>query len=918
MNGRTRHISIAAGLALAFALTQFPVLRAEAAPMEFKIESQPLAGALNAWSGQSGIQVFWPAGSTASEQSAPVFGRLEPLEALRQLLDRTGLSFSLLSQGRIVAIHGASRKQAQNAGSQAIVAAHPIKWMAASTNSVSAESSPDFQSDSPFPSKPAPSADNETFEMTEVVVTGSHIRGVENTPSPMITLTRDEIEKSGFGNVSQLIASLPQNFAAGASQNVNANVSRGGSENNQSLGSGINLRGLGTGGTLTLLNGHRLAPSGEGTFVDISLIPLSAIERIEVLPDGASAIYGSDAIGGVVNVITRNDFQGSETRVRYGSVTNGDREEYLLGQMFGGVWESGNIVLNLEHETETALDAADRSFAGAVGNPTDLLPEQKTNSAFVALQQEVTDSVKVSADVIASRREYDQMLNFFNIVTGHQEGRATGFASSATVSADFGSSWRGEALGSYARSDEKLNYERPNDPSFGPLDIDHKAHTWTAEGRLEGRAFAMPGGDVRIALGIAYRDEGAVIGSSSDTDPIAYRSNRTVRSAYAELLVPLVGAANSFAGVQRLDLTLAGRADDYSDFGDTANPKFGVVWSLAKGLTLRGTYGKSFKAPGFRQLNTTGAEYGYVFDVSDPASVRPDGLTTAILLDGGNADLKPERSRSWTAGISINPTFAPALRADLNYFEINYEDQIVLLISDNFATFLEDEPVLASFIQRNPSEGFIRSLVGGLPAGVDDFNQNVFGITDPDALLAQYTIGAYFDGRYNNVAESNVRGVDLQLAYAWSLENSTLDVGLNGTYLMDYSQRPSAVAQAVEFVSTVYHPIDLRLRGNVTFTYGGWSATTFLNYTDNYTDPGTVYSLGGTVSSWTTVDLQLSYQPSGLNGTWWSGMTIALSALNAFDEPPPAINAGPFQLGYDAENASPLGRFIALSAVKRW
>ena len=111
----------------------------------------------------------------------------------------------------------------------------------------------------------------------------------------------------------------------------------------------MNLRGLGAGSTLVLLNGRRISASGlNAQFFDVSNIPLTAIERVEVLTEGASAIYGADAIAGVVNFILRDEYEGAETRLSYGEDGKGDTAELLLGQVFGKGWDSGRFVLSYE------------------------------------------------------------------------------------------------------------------------------------------------------------------------------------------------------------------------------------------------------------------------------------------------------------------------------------------------------------------------------------------------------------------------------------------------------------------------------------------------------------------------------------------------------------------------------------------
>src|SRR5262245_60981727 len=148
---------------------------------------------------------------------------------------------------------------------------------------------------------------SDTQEATELgaqVVTGSRIRRVDlETASPVYTLDRSSIETSGVSTIGELIQNVPA--VAGASTNPQVNNGGGNGDAN------IELRGLGPQRTLVLLNGRRVGALGFSTSaVDVNSIPLNLVERVEVLKEGAGAIYGSDAIGGVVNFITRSDYDG--------------------------------------------------------------------------------------------------------------------------------------------------------------------------------------------------------------------------------------------------------------------------------------------------------------------------------------------------------------------------------------------------------------------------------------------------------------------------------------------------------------------------------------------------------------------------------------------------------------------------------
>jgi iron complex outermembrane recepter protein len=177
----------------------------------------------------------------------------------------------------------------------------------------------------PAPTTP-PAAKTEKIE-----VTGSNIRRVDaETPSVVQIITKEEIERSGVSTVAELLREVPS-IAGGSLQDFD-----GGSGFSRATSS-ASLRGLGSIGTLVLLNGRRIAPAanadpntGQGSSFNLNTIPLSAIERIEILKDGASAIYGSDAIAGVINFILRKDFQGAEIRVSGGSSLENTFRNYTV------------------------------------------------------------------------------------------------------------------------------------------------------------------------------------------------------------------------------------------------------------------------------------------------------------------------------------------------------------------------------------------------------------------------------------------------------------------------------------------------------------------------------------------------------------------------------------------------------------
>jgi iron complex outermembrane recepter protein len=193
----------------------------------------------------------------------------------------------------------------------------------------------------------------------EVIVTGSRIRRVDNeTASPVQVVQREDIERAGVTNIADVIRSVIPADNQGSIPTAFSGGFAAGS-------SGISLRGLGVNSTLVLLNGRRmagygLADDGVRTFVDLNSIPFEAVERIEVLKDGGSAIYGSDAVAGVVNIILREKFEGLAIAGETGVSNQGDGESYRLSAMGGITGERYNAYLSLETVKEAAIAQRDR------------------------------------------------------------------------------------------------------------------------------------------------------------------------------------------------------------------------------------------------------------------------------------------------------------------------------------------------------------------------------------------------------------------------------------------------------------------------------------------------------------------------------------------------------------------------------
>ncbi|MDT8759199.1 TonB-dependent receptor [Sphingomonas psychrotolerans] len=191
----------------------------------------------------------------------------------------------------------------------------------------------------------------------DIVVTGSRVRGAAPVGSTVTSLGRDSIESSGAVTVDRLIKEIPQNFELGVSEN-----SRGqsGGSGNITYGNSVNLRGIGPYATLVLIDGHRVVNNSRST--DPSVLPTLGVERVEVVADGASAIYGSDAVAGVVNLVPRRSLNGVEAFARAGIDQGASFHEYSLGAAIGKTFSRGQVMLAYEHVERSNLSGDERDF----------------------------------------------------------------------------------------------------------------------------------------------------------------------------------------------------------------------------------------------------------------------------------------------------------------------------------------------------------------------------------------------------------------------------------------------------------------------------------------------------------------------------------------------------------------------------
>ena len=220
--------------------------------------------------------------------------------------------------------------------------------------------------------------DEEALELRDVRVTGSRLnRPPSELSGNLIVLDREAIRASGELTLARVLRQLPQNVNA-TNETYGSRVN--GAQNRTGAAT-VNLRGLGSESTLILVDGRRIGYSGIlGGVTDISTIPLSMVDRIEILLDGASAVYGSDAVGGVVNIITRQDYSGIELDLNYARPHKSGFDEQRANLSAGWSWNGGRANVGYEYFRDSGLDSSQRESVTAANRSTLLTTRQKNTA----------------------------------------------------------------------------------------------------------------------------------------------------------------------------------------------------------------------------------------------------------------------------------------------------------------------------------------------------------------------------------------------------------------------------------------------------------------------------------------------------------------------------------------------------------
>ncbi len=730
-------------------------------------------------------------------------------------------------------------------------------------------------------------------EAEPIVVTGSRIAGAP-AAAPIIEITSDDIRTAGHADLGEVARSLPQNFGGGQNPGIGSGQGVQNQNVNVNGASTFNLRGIGPNATLTLLNGNRFAYSGTQSVIDISAIPTAAVERIEVVTDGASAIYGADAVAGVVNILLRKDYEGVTTSARIGGSTDGGNLQQQYNIVGGAKWSAGGFLATYDFFDNSAILARDRSYA-ATSNPlSTFYPELKRHSALLSGHQELAPGLRVQADLIYKRGDMASVRGLFadrpittRGIVVHNEFESFGVAPS--LEADLGGSWSARVSGFYG-SDKTYGVTQNFTNGVAPPSLRIiNNRSLSVEAGVEGPLFALPAGDIRLAAGGGWRSNrlNALIAGR------AFAPTRDNHYAYGELYVPLASPAQHLSFAHRASITAAVRFEDYSDSGSIAVPKIGFVYAPAPEFSLGISWGKSFKMPTLNQQYS-----GYtpvLLPVTGYGSMFPAG-STYLYLGGPNPDVGPERSEN----VTLSATFRPSSRLQIvmSLFRIDYRDRVAPPFGSPLGILTN--PLFANLVTFNPSPALLAAAIAGAS---DPLGNATSGPYNPANVIA------LIDGRDLNIASQRYEGADLSLRYRAPVGAQTLTLTANATWL-DSRQQLLPGLPVTDLAGTIFNSPHFRTRGGATFGDDRFTLASFVSFTGGVTDRRRAVPVK--VASVTTIDLSARVKIGTLG-------EISLNALNIFNSKPDMTAvASPSDTPFDSTNYSAVGRFLGVTISRDW
>lgn len=387
-----------------------------------------------------------------------------------------------------------------------------------------------------------------------------------------------------------------------------------------------------------------------------------------------------------------------------------------------------------------------------------------------------------------------------------------------------------------------------------------------------GELFALPAGDVSAVIGTEWRKE------SVQFDSLLGSFHREVAAGFAELHLPLIAQAMGVPAVRELTVTAAGRFDSYNDFGEIFNPQFGLLWKPLDELTVRATYGRSFRPPSMYDLYLPATPVEAF--VLDPRRDRE--LASVQLIGGGHRELEATSGESYTAGFELSPAAIEHLQLSATYWHVAMDDRVTALSADVALAREFDVPGRVVRAEPTPAD-----LAAGLPGRVlqIDGTRMSFGrlVTSGVDFGANYwidTVAGHFT---------------LDTKATWIDEYETLDI-------------PGVpAADRVNVASSLGTIAKWRAIASVDWQRNSLGATTHVRYTPSYADTLNGVRNGRTLSAQTFLDVQLALEVGSFE--------LTLGSLNVLDQQPDFAEVNGIQ-GYDISQGDIKGRLWYLRLAK--
>ena len=623
----------------------------------------------------------------------------------------------------------------------------------------------------PVASAAEDAVDDNAQTLDSVLVTGSrtNTRTVKNSSTPIDVVSAQDLAATGKSSLLEALQyTLPSLSQNGGYQNSWVRAAR--------------LRNLSPGYTLVLINGKRRNTSAYvgrseypgQSWVDLSLIPVAAIDHVEVLRDGASAIYGSDAIAGVINVILKSQPQGGSASIESGQSSDGDGSRTTIRANLGLPWGQRGFVNISAENTEQQhairsvpyLDGLDIGGASRHANQIYSTPALHVQSVVINAGRELGDDLDVYATLSSAERSNYAIQNYrlpstiaasntgvlavwpngFSPVTKTRDIQYNGTAGLKGVLADWNydisATWNRDTLRGYTLNSANYLLDYPGSPTDfygGKIDYQQSIANLDLRRSFEFSALASP---LDISAGVEYQYEqyrrgagqwesyyGAGAQASS-----SFSLNDEVDASRNSKAVYLGASANL---TPRWFVDLAARYEDHSDFGGVSTGRLTTRFDLTSVFGVRATISNGFHAP------SLGAQYYQSTSNCPCGSYLTAAVDSSVAKALGASDLKPEKATNYSVGFTFDPT--PNLHAALDLYQIDIRNQIGM----------------SSYIGYDATDS----------DAVVDYSGTTLTAAQKatiDALLAKAGVSiaageAYYVSYFTNIGDTRTRGLELTL-----------------------------------------------------------------------------------------------------------------------------------------------------------